>query len=320
MSALVFDLPEWTQIELTGRDRQSFLNGFCTNDVKKLQPGQGCEAFLANIKGRIIGHIRVFADDARLCLESEPGQAAAIIQHLDKYLISEDVQFVDRTNDWGLLLIAGESAAETLKSTGVCESPPQDVGAHVQPEGTGHVSIRRSDVLGEACWTMSVDAAVRDSLKSRLVAAGAESADPAKFESLRIEYGYPLFGVDLSEDNLVHESARVSQTVSFTKGCYLGQEPIARLDSLGHVNRHLCRLRFSAASGLSAGAKVWRTFDGERAEVGHITSAAPLTSSTDQNEWAAIALVKRDAATPGTELTVDLGLSVTADAVVAGTN
>ena len=111
MSVQLFDLSDWSQIELTGKDRQPFLNGFCTNDVKKLASGEGCEAFLSNIKGRVIGHIQVFADDRRLCLESEPGQAAAVIEHLDRYLISEDVQLVDRTNDWDLLLIVGDDVS-----------------------------------------------------------------------------------------------------------------------------------------------------------------------------------------------------------------
>jgi hypothetical protein len=316
MSAMLFDLSDWSQIELTGSDRQSFLNGFCTNDVKKLQPGQGCEAFMANIKGRIIGHLKVYAHENRLSLESEPGQAAAIIGHLDKYLIAEDVQLVDRTSDWGLLLIAGEGASDVLQSSGLCPSPPQQIGAHVESMEGSRASVRRCDIVREPCWTISIDRKDLDKAKSRLIAAGAALADDPTFNSMRIEHGYPLFSVDLTEENLVHESARVPQTVSFTKGCYLGQEPIARLDSLGHVNRHLCRLRISTTSPIPARARLLQSAEGAATEVGEVTSAAQLCSSADQSDWGAIALVKRDAALPGTQLLVDLGNSVTVESTV----
>jgi folate-binding protein YgfZ len=319
MAARLFDLSDWSQIEITGRDRQSLLHGFCTNDIKRLAPGEGCEAFIANIKGRVIGHIEVFAEEGRLALESEPGQAAAVIAHLDKYVIGEDVQLTDRSRDWGLLLIAGDEAGASLQAAGLCESPPDGIGDHVEltyPGGAeGRVSIRRNDRVGGACWTISANAAAIPPIHAKLVDAGATPGDRNAFESLRIEHGYPLFGVDLTESNLVQESARVRQTVSFAKGCYLGQEPIARLDALGHVNRQLCRLRFKSSIEVAAGTKV---LDASAAEVGHITSAAPILSSPDRSDWAAIALVRREFAAPGSNLLVQVGDNVTADAVAIG--
>ncbi len=321
MPSRLFDLSDWTQIEITGRDRQSFLNGFCTNDIKRLLPGEGCEAFLSNIKGRVIGHIHVYADDRRLCLESEPGQAATVIGHLDKYLISEDVQLVDRSQTWGLLLIAGDEAQQLLGTSDLCSSPPGEVDRHmalaVIDGAAGHASIRRVDMVGGPCWTVSADASAIDRLRVRLTDSGVKLSNRNTFESLRVEHGYPLFGVDLTEDNLVHESARVRQTISFTKGCYLGQEPIARLDALGHVNRHLCRLRFSSTTEVAAGANVLQASTSGADAVGHITSAAPVASSQDKDAWAAIALVKRMAGAPGTNLLVQVGGNVTVDATVA---
>jgi folate-binding protein YgfZ len=312
MPPLLFELCNWTQIEMTGRDRQSFLHGFCTNDIKRLTPGQGCEAFLSNIKGRIIGHIWAFVDENRLCLESEPGQAAAIISHLDKYLIAEDVQLVDRSGDRSLLLLAGEGASEALIHSGLCPSPPNQTGDHAAlvVEGSDdRGSIRRSDLAALPNWTISVAASAVDGVKSRLTSAGAQFSDAATFESLRIVHGYPLFGVDLTDDNLVHESARVAQTVSFNKGCYLGQEPIARLDSLGHVNRHLCRLRIATDANVTRGASLYQ--EGE--EVGHVTSAARDPSGAGV---VAIAMVKRSAATPQAVLKVVVGTEVSGDATV----
>lgn len=324
MPAKLFDLSDWSQIEITGRDRQSFLHGFCTNDVKRLAPGEGCEAFLSNIKGRIIGHLQIFADDRRLCLESEPGQAAAVIAHLDKYLIAEDVQLFDRSRDWRLLLLAGDEGEAVIQQAGLLNAVPRRVGDHDEvpvPGSTGAaVSIRRVDTSDLPCWTFSAAASAIDDLRTRLVAAGAEQSERSTFESLRIEHGYPLFGVDLTEDNLVHESDRVKQTVSFTKGCYLGQEPIARLDALGHVNRHLCRLRFSSTMEVGGGAKVLHAATSGAEVVGHVTSAAPLSSSRDKTQWGAIALVKREAAVPGTNLLIDVGSPITVDATVAPPN
>jgi folate-binding protein YgfZ len=306
----LFELAGWTQIELTGRDRQSFLHGFCTNDIKRLTPGQGCEAFLTNIKGRIIGHIWAFAEENRLCLESEPGQAAAIIAHLDKYLIAEDVQLVDRTADWEIMLLVGDGAGETVCASGLCDQPPATIGAHLSIPGTNeHASIRRADFTEKPCWSISVAATGVDGLLERLIVAGAELSDAAAFESLRIEHGYPLFGVDLTGDNLVHESARVPQTVSFNKGCYLGQEPIARLDSLGHVNRHLCRLRIATDANVTHGAPLNQ--GGQ--EVGQVTSVARDPSGSG---GVAIAMVKRSAATPGTVLNVAIGTTALAEATV----
>jgi folate-binding Fe-S cluster repair protein YgfZ len=95
------DVSDRTRIELTGRDRASFLNGFCTNDIQRLEPGHGCEAFLTNLKGRTIGHVFVTCGHDSLVLETVPGQAETILAHLDRYLIREDVQLLDRTQDWG---------------------------------------------------------------------------------------------------------------------------------------------------------------------------------------------------------------------------
>ena len=114
--AVVIDLPGRTHLELTGQDRASFLHNFCSNHIKGLAVGQGCEAFITSIKGRILGHVLVFADVDRLLVETVPGQGPALLAHLDKYIITEDVQLADRSGEWSQLSLSGARAEELLQA------------------------------------------------------------------------------------------------------------------------------------------------------------------------------------------------------------
>ena len=117
-----------TQIELSGADRKHFLHSFCTNDIDKLEPGAGCEAFIPDVKGKVLGFGNVFCYEQSLIVESVPGQAERISGHLDRYIILEDVQLCDRTDDWQELLVAGAKAPSFLQelvaadfTLGLCE-------------------------------------------------------------------------------------------------------------------------------------------------------------------------------------------------------
>ncbi|MBC7821917.1 MAG: hypothetical protein IAG10_33945, partial [Planctomycetaceae bacterium] len=120
MDQWLFEIQGRTQIEITGRDRVKFLHSFCTNDIKKLQPGQGCEAFVTNVNGKVLGHIFVFAERESLWLES--GAAAALLPHFDKYVITDDVRFVDRSAEFAELLLAGPPSTELLERFGLSVS------------------------------------------------------------------------------------------------------------------------------------------------------------------------------------------------------
>ena len=119
MNARLFDLSDRTQIEITGRDRVKFLHSFCTNDIKKLQPGQGCEAFVTNVNGKVLGHIFVFAERDSLWFESVASSAATLLPHLDRYLITEDVRFADRSAEFAELLLVGPQSTELLERLGL---------------------------------------------------------------------------------------------------------------------------------------------------------------------------------------------------------
>jgi len=243
----VVDLGCRTRIELKGDDRLTFLNNFCTNDVRKLEPHRGCEAFLTSVQGRTLGHLLILCRDESLLLETGPGQAERIITHLDKYLIREDVRIVDRSGEIAELLVAGPQAARQLGELGLGRLPAGRLeGVTSQLAGTS-AELIRVDFAGPDGFLLFCPG--DDALKicRRLIEAGATACGQNALETVRIESGWPMFGRDFDDQNLPQEIARDAAAISFTKGCYLGQETVARLDALGHVNRTLVGVRFDQA-------------------------------------------------------------------------
>jgi folate-binding protein YgfZ len=290
----LFSLTGRTHIEITGADRASFLHNFCTNHIKGLAVGQGCEAIVTSIKGRILFHVLVFAAAESLWIETEPGYGPALIAHLDQYLITEDVQLFDRTETMGQLHLSG-AGVEGLLSR-VFDTPvtlPANYGQTLH-EG---VLVRRWG-FGSAPGVSIVAAKVAlDSWRSKLLAAGAVAASHEIFEALRIENGFPKHGVDISEDHLAQEANRTKLAISFAKGCYLGQEPIARIDALGHVNRLLCGVTTDEPAEFAAGSEVFATRDAPT-PAGTLTSAAvwPLTE-----RGIGLGMLRREIARDGAE-------------------
>lgn len=299
-SAALFDLSDRATVELRGRDRLAFLHNFCTNDVKTLRPGEGCEAFLTNIKGRILGHVLVFAEEESLWLDSVPGSGPAVAAHLDKYLISEDVQVAERTTDVGTLYVAGPEAAARigpLLDAGIEDLPVY--GSRRVTCGGLSVSVRRVEFTLQPGYALVAPRGALPELWETLAGAGIALAGMAVFEALRIEAGFPRYGVDLTDDNIAQEAGRTAQAISFTKGCYLGQEPIARLDAMGHVNRELRGVRLADGPVSPPQSAVFDEGGGQ--EVGTITSSA---LSYADGKPVALALLRTQAARPGTSVRV----------------
>lgn len=292
-----FDVSDRTQIEVTGSDRAQFLHNFTSNDIKRLKPGSGCETFITNIKGKVVAHVFVFCTEKSLWLDGTTGQEAAITGHLGKYLLVDDVQLVPRAADRGELYLSGNGAVELLKLKSALA-----VATHQGKINGIDADIRRVDLLNETGFLISVSKADTESVRTSLVAAGAKEGSAELFEALRIQAGFPVYGIDITDDNLAQEVGRTSQCVSSNKGCYLGQETIARLDSMGHTNQELRRIRFVSSELPVAGTPL---FDESIAnQVGIITSAAyqmgdPANSETVVN---AIGLVKRSSYQAGTKV------------------
>jgi folate-binding protein YgfZ len=262
------ELPR-TVIEVRGNDRTQFLHSFCTNDVKRLAPLQGCEAFITNHQGKTVGHVFIFCEPERLVIGSVAGQAAALIGHFDRFVISEDVTFRDLSNQVQIFLIAGREAAARLREQADAELPAQMLSfTHPAIAGTP-CTLFRTPYTGADSFLLRC--AIDDAAKvyAALVATGARPCQLAGVEAARIESGFPFFSRDITDDNLPQEVNRDKQAISFTKGCYLGQETVARIDALGHVNRVLAGLRFHATEAPAAGTPLQAA---ER-EVGRVTSS-----------------------------------------------
>jgi folate-binding protein YgfZ len=261
-------LSNWSSVTVTGKDRQSFLHNFCTNDVKRLVPGGACEAFFTNAKGKILGHGLVTCGEDELAIVGDPGQAARLVEHLDRYVIREDVQLRDTTAERSCVLACGDYL-------------PQCYRWNLVGNEAGGVTWVTPDKL--------------PSLMGTFLEGGVVVVSQQAFEIARIEAGFPLFGVDFDENNLPQEVGRDREAVSFTKGCYLGQETVARIDALGHVNQKLVGVRFVGSDMPEVSAAVLK----EGANVGRVTSAAysPRLSAP-----LALAMVRRVAIAVGTRL------------------
>jgi folate-binding protein YgfZ len=299
--AVVFDLSHWTQLELAGVDRAKFLHNFCTNEIKKLATGQGCQAFVTTIQGKLLAHMFVYAGAKSLLLIGAPGIAERTLKHLSKYQISEDVAFRDLAAEQGLLLVVGPGAAVALAAIG-CDVQGLADGEH-REWSSEVVRVMRNDMLGLPGYLISAPSQQISEFRYALGDGGALLADSALFESLRIAAGFPLYGIDLSDANLAQEASLTKQAISFTKGCYLGQEPIARIDAMGHVNQQIRIVRLAEGGVPEVGTSVVSAED-ESKVIGRITSAA---LSIDTGKPVALAMLKRNFDTPGLVVRVPVG-------------
>ncbi|MFQ5730488.1 MAG: YgfZ/GcvT domain-containing protein [Planctomycetaceae bacterium] len=298
-SAALFDVSDRAQIEVTGEDRAAFLHGFCTNDVKSLQPGGGCEAFFTNIKGRVLAHAFLFAADDSLWIETVAGAEDGLIAHLDRYLITEDVQLRARTAEFGELLVSGPQTLPAVAAAGFA-SDLDAPNSHCRTDG---VRMRRVDWFDTPGVLLSIARGDLPAVWRRL--SETQETPPAgatAFHALRIEAEFPLYGMDITEENLAQEVDRNDTAISFTKGCYLGQEPIARIDALGHVNRLLRGLRIAGGAAPSPGAVILGPDD--EVEIGRVTSATRLP---DGSGAVALACLRSRYAAAGSAVIVETG-------------
>lgn len=298
--AAVVDLGQRTQIELSGADRATFLHNLCTNEVRKLAAGTGCEAFLTSVQGKTLGHALIYVGPEAIILDTVPGESEKLYKHLDRYLVCEQVTLTDRSQQGSNLLLAGATSPALLESlTGVRLGEHRLANAPAQIAGK-QVWLRRADMVDAHGVLISVAVDDAAAVRDALAAAGAPACDFLAFDAARIEHGFPWFGKEVTDANLPQEIARDSAAISFVKGCYLGQETVARIDALGHVNKTLIGVRFSGTVVPEPGNEL-RADD--RA-VGTVTSA---TFSPHLGAPLALAFVRRGHHSPGTELTSEIG-------------
>lgn len=271
-SVVHVELPARTAIEVMGGDRAKFLHNLSTNDINKLAasgPGHGCEAYFTTVQGKILLHASLFCHSDSMVMDASPGFADAILPHLDKYLITEDVTLTDRSNEWRQIWIAGPKAADALQSVGF--TVPKEVLSHHTVDA---VTLHRVPFASVDSFLLRLPSSQSQAWQSKLQTTGSVLVDNQLAELARIEAGYPAYGQDITDENLPQEIGRDDQSISFTKGCYLGQETVARIDALGHVNRYLVPLGFPDSADADVGAEIQQEIDGELKVVGRVTSIA----------------------------------------------
>jgi folate-binding protein YgfZ len=251
------DLSHRGLLQLTGADRVSFLQGMVSNDVKALKPGDGQYATVLNQQGKVLGDARVLCSDNSLYLDLWESIKDKIAEHLNRYLVADEVEIADRTDEYGIISLQGPQAEDCLRRiVGQSDLPAVSVAHRMVNTDGAQVCVVRATSTGETGFDLIIPRPHLKNVAQRLTEAGKEFSGAWIGEEvhniLRVEAGIPRYGTDFTEDNLLLEVG-LDQAVSFSKGCYLGQEVVERIRSRGHVNKKLVGLTFEGREPASQG-------------------------------------------------------------------
>jgi folate-binding protein YgfZ len=285
------DLSARGRIKLTGEDRARLLHAMTTNHIEQLTPGAGCYAFFLNDKGRILSDANILSRPDHFLLDVEPEARQALYQHLDRYIIADDVTLEDITEHTATVAIEGPKSNEVLEALGA--PLPQADYASLDWETR---LVARLSATGAPGFFVFAPVAEKAELMGKIEAAGAVAADAEAFRIVRLEHGKPRYGEDMSERFLAQE-ANQPHALHFSKGCYLGQEIVERVRSRGQIHRVLMPLVLDTDQAPSPGARL---------ETGE-TSAAEITSaaySPALKKVVALGYVKTEYARPHEPLTL----------------
>jgi folate-binding protein YgfZ len=314
------------QIAVAGRDRASFLQGLLTNDIPALTPGTGCYAAWLSPQGRMLTDMHVLESGTMILLDVPAETAAATLERLEQFLFSEDVQLASLSENLAAIWLHGPNAAAVLErvvggAAGLAAWPDYH---HEQLELSGTpASIARIDQLGAPGYCLYIERSRGAACIAALERAGAVRVAAEAIAAARIEAGYPVFGVDMTDGTIPLEAGIEHRAISFTKGCYVGQEIVIRVlhRGGGRVARKLVGLRIegselppvsSGENTESRGGAGGRVFAADR-EIGRLTSAA----NSPRLGAIALAYVHRDFVAPGTMVDVESGSARTRAEVTA---
>ncbi len=297
-ASALLDRSDRVRLEVAGSDRAKFLHNLTTNDVKRLAVGSGVEAFVTSPQGKTLAHVTILAGEDRLLLRADAPLFENTLAHLRKYGLFDDVSIDEITGSTFELHVVGPGALALAESRWGVLPPPGEL-KHLS---TNSLRLIRETILAEHGVTVIGPVGEAAKIMTDLIARGAVPLDAPSAEALRIEAGTPLFGRDVTPENLPQEVGRDSVAINFVKGCYLGQETVARIDALGHVNKiwRGLRLKDGAQAVPPDGAPL--EVDGQT--TGKVTSAAysPGVSTT-----VARAYVRTKFATEGSAVWVKVG-------------
>jgi folate-binding protein YgfZ len=271
-------------LKFTGSERVSWLQGMVTNDVQKLSPGTGCYAAHLTPQGKIVAQMQILADEDTLWLSLERAALPKLAQAFDKLLIMEDVQIQDTSDDYDILSVIGPKAASVLESW--LDEPLNLVGQY------SHRNFEQGRVVvSDPGYDVWVSRGQADKALRSLALSGATAIDHGTWDVLRTEAGIPIYGVDIDETTTMPEIGE--KGISYEKGCYVGQEVVAKVKYIGHVNRRFVGLTLSEADLPKVKSPIYK---GEK-EVGYVTTSL---FSPGLNKPVALGFVSRSAYAPGT--------------------
>jgi folate-binding protein YgfZ len=274
------------KLALTGADAKSFLQGQVSNDVESLAPGEGCYAAFLTPKGKMLGDLRVLDTGEELLLDTERMTLQALFNMIHRFSIGYQVQLHKRTLQRGLLSLIGPRADEVAAVSGL----PSVEHSNTMIEVAGIPALAVRTDLG---IDLVIESEQTEALSAALSAAGAVPVSEQVADCVRVEHGRPRYGIDLDDSVIPQEADLNARAVSFAKGCYVGQETVARLFYRGKPNRHLRGLRLQALP--SSGDEITR----EARVVGRLGTVVESPAYGP----IALALVRREAP-PGSDVTV----------------
>jgi folate-binding protein YgfZ len=305
--AAVIDRFDRGRLIVSGADRASYLHGLLTNDVAALKAGQGCYAAYLTPQGRMIADLFVYELGDVMLVTLSTAVKDTVLARLNQFIFTEDVTVGDVTDTFTQVAVIGPDAARRLGSAGVLQGTSSEALAALPEHGNARVRFAEQPAIvarvtdtGEPGFDVYVERPQAAALAAALSGAGVVTLDDETAEAIRIEAGIPRFGRDMDEQTIPLEAGIESRAISFTKGCYVGQEVIIRVLHRGHgrVARKLSGLVLDGESTPLAGAPV----HADDRDIGHVTSAA---WSPALKKPIALAYLQRDFLTAGTTVSVD---------------
>ena len=284
------------KVTVTGRDRQAFLQGMLTNDVKALTAGKGTSAAFLDAFGKVMVLLSVYALEDRLLIELPPSLTEKTLERLDHFLISEKAYFEAADSAFAIIAVQGPAAGDLLSRLSgrpLELAPHEHVEVAIGGEPVRVIHRREGGVAGFHCWT----AAAHGAALWTAIAQGAVPVGMQALDALRVEAGVAWYGRDVDE-TLIFPETRLEQLVSYTKGCYIGQEVVARVKYRGHINRGLSGLVLEGDRVPAAGVRVVA----EGKDIGRITSAV---RSYALGRPIALGYVRREHFEPGSLVDID---------------
>ena len=305
----LIDLSARGRILVSGSEAVLFLNGLITNDMNSLAVNSWMPAAFANVQGRLLAAVRIIHREDGFLIDTEESTRAAVMKLIERFTMAGDFKVLELAEETAEMSIQGQTACDVIEKVFGTQAAALERQKFLSLDFAGAVALIRATHTAEDGFDVFVNRDDSARIRTALTLAGARSVSEDTFETLRIEAGVPRYGIDMDETNVVTET-NLDDAVSFTKGCYVGQEIIVRIKHRGHVAKKLTGIVLPDANAVPRNARI-SSADGK--EIGRITSS---TFSPKLNRAIGIGYLKYDYLAPGTALNVtnaehEIGGSVT---------